>query len=62
MEKAGLDDLLITGRLNYIYFTGHRSCQNPADKTRPYVFTLPKDDDGVLITMLFEVATVYEMS
>ena len=46
MCERNLDGLLITEELNYIYFTGHRSIQNPLDKIRPYVFILPKDDDG----------------
>lgn len=58
MSERNLDGLLITEELNYIYFTGHRSIQNPLDKIRPYVFILPKDDDGVLITMPFEVGQV----
>ncbi len=60
MGEAGLDALLITERLNYIYFTGHRSAQNPIDKIRPYVFVLPKDEDCVLITMPFEVDQVHD--
>ncbi len=57
VEKA-FDALLITERLNYQYFTGHRSEQCAVDKIRPYVFILPKDDDPTLITMPFEVAQV----
>lgn len=60
MDKRGLDGLLITEELNYIYFTGHRSQQNPIDKIRPYIFVLPKQGDGALITMPFEVAQVRE--
>jgi Xaa-Pro aminopeptidase len=60
MEEAHLDGLLITDELNYIYFTGHRSQQNPVDKIRPYVYILPRDGDGVLITMPFEVGQVQE--
>lgn len=54
MEEQNLDALLITERLNYIYFTGHRSEQTPIDKLRPYVFILPREGEGVLITMEFE--------
>ena len=60
MDKQGLDGLLITEELNYIYFTGHRSQQNPIDKIRPYIFVLPKEGDGAIITMPFEVAQVLE--
>lgn len=60
MDKQGLDGLLITEELNYIYFTGHRSQQNPIDKIRPYIFVLPKKGDGAIITMPFEVAQVLE--
>jgi Xaa-Pro aminopeptidase len=60
MEERGLDGLLITEELNYIYFTGHRSQQNPIDKIRPYIFIFPKDGEGVLITMPFEVGQVRE--
>ena len=58
MNARGLDALLVTERLNYQYFSGHRSEQNAVDKIRSYVFILPKDDDPVLITMPFEVAQV----
>jgi len=60
MEAHGIDGLLITEELNYIYFTGHRSQQNPIDKIRPYIFVLPKSGEGGLITMPFEVAQVLE--
>lgn len=60
MEEADLDALLITDELNYIYFTGHRSQQNPIDKIRPYFFILPRDGEGTLITMPFEVQQVRE--
>jgi Xaa-Pro aminopeptidase len=60
MEEAGLDALLVTDELNYIYFTGHRSQQNPIDKIRPYVFILPRGGDGTLLTMPFEVQQVRE--
>ena len=53
-----LPALFITEKLNYAYFSGHRSCQNPIDKIRSYMFILPKDDAPVLITMPFEVMQV----
>jgi Xaa-Pro aminopeptidase len=40
--------------MNYLYFTGHRSQQNPIDKIRPYVFLLPRDGDPVCFVMPFE--------
>ena len=58
MARRNLDALWITERLNYEYFSGHRSAQNPIDKIRSYMFILPKDDDPTLITMPFEVAQV----
>jgi Xaa-Pro aminopeptidase len=58
MAEQNIDALLITERLNYQYFSGHRSCQNPIDKIRSYMFVLPKDDEPTLITMPFEVAQV----
>jgi len=58
MEAENLDALWITERLNYEYFSGHRSVQNPIDKIRSYMIILPKDDDPVLITMPFEIAQV----
>lgn len=54
MEAAAIDALLITEEKNYIYFTGHRSQQNPIDKIRPYVFLLPRDRDPVVFVMGFE--------
>ncbi len=60
MEEQGLDALMITDRLNYAYFTGHRSEQSPIDKIRPYVFILPRSGEGVLITMEFEKRQVLE--
>ena len=60
MAKHDLDALWITERLNYEYFSGHRSAQNPIDKIRSYMFILPKDDDPILITMPFEVAQVVQ--
>lgn len=58
MAERNMDALFITEKLNYGYFSGHRSCQNPIDKIRSYMFILPKDDDPVLITMPFEVMQV----
>ena len=58
MAKQDIDALFITEKLNYAYYSGHRSCQNPIDKIRSYMFILPKDDDPVLITMPFEVMQV----
>lgn len=58
MAAKGLDALLVTERLNYQYFSGHRSEQNAVDKIRSYMVILPKDDDPTLITMPFEVAQV----
>ena len=60
MARLNLDALWITERLNYEYFSGHRSAQNPIDKIRSYMFVLPKDDAPILITMPFEVAQVAE--
>ena len=58
MDERGIDALLITERLNYQYFSGHRSEQNAVDKIRSYMFILRRDDDPILITMPFEVAQV----
>ena len=58
MAEQNIDALFITEKLNYGYFSGHRSCQNPIDKIRSYMFILPKDDDPLLITMPFEVMQV----
>ena len=60
MARLNLDALWITERLNYEYFSGHRSAQNPIDKIRSYMFILPRDDAPILITMPFEVAQVAE--
>ena len=38
MDERGIDALLITERLNYQYFSGHRSEQNAVDKIRSYMF------------------------
>ncbi len=58
MADRKIDALLVTERLNYQYYSGHRSEQCAVDKIRPYMFILPRDDDPVLITMPFEVAQV----
>ena len=58
MAERNIDALFVTEKLNYAYFSGHRSCQNPIDKIRSYMFILPRDDDPVLITMPFEVMQV----
>ena len=58
MAERNIDALFVTEKLNYGYYSGHRSCQNPIDKIRSYMFILPKDDDPVLITMPFEVMQV----
>ncbi len=60
MAEQDIDALFITEKLNYAYLSGHRSCQNPIDKIRSYMFILPKDDEPTLITMPFEVAQVEE--
>ena len=62
MAEMNLDAMLITERLNYQYYTGHRSEQCPVDKIRSYMFILPKDGDPTLITMPFEVAQVEQTS
>ncbi len=62
MAEQNLDALLITERLNYQYYTGHRSEQCAVDKIRSYMFILPKDNDPTLITMPFEVAQVQQTS
>ena len=62
MAGQNLDALLITERLNYQYYSGHRSEQCAVDKIRPYMFILPKDGEPVLITMPFEVAQVEQTS
>lgn len=54
MTARGIDALFITAETNYIYFTGHRSQQNPIDKIRPYVFLLPVSRDPVVFVMPFE--------
>lgn len=62
MAEKRLDALLITERLNYQYYTGHRSEQCAVDKIRSYMFILPKDGDPTLITMPFEIAQVEQTS
>ena len=62
MAEQNLDAMLITERLNYQYYTGHRSEQCAVDKIRSYMFILPKDNDPTLITMPFEVAQVEQTS
>ena len=62
MDEKDIDALLVTERLNYQYFTGHRSEQCAVDKIRSYVFILPKDGEPTLITMPFEVAQVEQTS
>ena len=62
MEACGLDALMVTERLNYQYFTGHRSEQCAVDKIRSYVFILPRAGEPTLVTMPFEVAQVEQTS
>ncbi|WP_306120659.1 MULTISPECIES: Xaa-Pro peptidase family protein [unclassified Roseitalea] len=62
MAEKNLDAMFITERLNYQYFTGHRSEQCAVDKIRSYMFILPKDGDPTLITMPFEIAQVEQTS
>jgi Xaa-Pro aminopeptidase len=54
MRVHGIDALLVTQEKNYIYFTGHRSQQNPIDKIRPYLFLLPLYGKPVALVMPFE--------
>ncbi len=58
MRASGLDALLITEERNYIYFTGHRSQQNPIDKIRPYIFLLPLEEQPLVLVMPFEAGHV----
>ncbi len=58
MSVHNLDAALITERLNYQYYSGHRSEQCAVDKIRSYMFILPKDREPTLITMPFESAQV----
>ncbi len=62
MADIGIDALMVTERLNYQYFSGHRSEQCAVDKIRSYVFILPKDADPTLITMPFEIAQIEQTS
>lgn len=62
MAERNLDAMLITERLNYQYYTGHRSEQCAVDKIRSYMCILPKDGDPTLITMPFEIAQVEQTS
>ena len=62
MAEMSLDALLVTERLNYQYYSGHRSEQCAVDKIRSYMFILPMDGDPTLITMPFEVAQVEQTS
>ena len=62
MAENNLDAMLVTERLNYQYYTGHRSEQCAVDKIRSYMFILTKDGDPTLITMPFEVAQVEQTS
>jgi len=62
MAERGLDAMLITERLNYQYYSGHRSEQCAVDKIRSYMVVLPKDGEPTLITMPFEVAQVEQTS
>ena len=62
MAEQNLDAMLITERLNYQYYSGHRSEQCAVDKIRSYMVIIPKDGDPTLITMPFEVAQVEQTS
>ena len=62
MVEENLDAMLVTERLNYQYYTGHRSEQCAVDKIRSYMFILRKDDEPALITMPFEIAQVEQTS
>jgi len=62
MAEKNLDAMLITERLNYQYYTGHRSEQCAVDKIRSYMCILPKDGEPTLITMPFEIAQVEQTS
>ncbi len=62
MAEKAIDAMLITERLNYQYYSGHRSEQCAVDKIRSYMVILPRDGDPVLITMPFEVAQVEQTS
>lgn len=62
MAEKNIDAMLITERLNYQYYSGHRSEQCAVDKIRSYMVIIPKDGDPTLITMPFEVAQVEQTS
>ncbi|MXY34643.1 MAG: aminopeptidase P family protein [Boseongicola sp. SB0664_bin_43] len=62
MAERNIDAMLITERLNYQYYSGHRSEQCAVDKIRSYVVILPRDGEPTLITMPFEVAQVEQTS
>lgn len=62
MAESGIDAMLVTERLNYQYYSGHRSEQCAVDKIRSYVVILPRDGEPTLITMPFEVAQVEQTS
>ena len=62
MATKNIDAMLITERLNYQYYSGHRSEQCAVDKIRSYMVILPKDGEPTLITMPFEVAQVEQTS
>ena len=62
MAERGIDAMLVTERLNYQYYSGHRSEQCAVDKIRSYVVILPGDGEPTLITMPFEVAQVEQTS
>ena len=62
MAERSIDAMLITERLNYQYYSGHRSEQCAVDKIRSYVVILPRDGEPTLITMPFEVAQVEQTS
>ena len=62
MSERNIDAMLITERLNYQYYSGHRSEQCAVDKIRSYMVILPKDSEPTLITMPFEVAQVEQTS
>ena len=54
MAERKLDAIIVSGELNYIYLTGHRSDQNKVDKARPYLVLLPLEGDPIVFTMGFE--------
>jgi Xaa-Pro aminopeptidase len=58
MAQRGMDALLVSEQSNYIYFTGHRSVQNPIDRVRPFLFLLPLEGNPVVVHAGFEAAQV----